>query len=303
MSGGPFHQNDKGGIMKNVCSRIGFGRPVAAVALAISMGFSGAAHAVIDYGNTIESITTTSTHGDDGHGTSYSSTTATVVDHAGVFDSSTGLTWIKATSLEEGQAQGYRPATASEFGALLLDKGWTATPGSEGEWSLTAGLTYSTSSGYSGWGTGSYASTQVLNRASVTFAEDASLDIPVEYHQPIKLSVTLGWLDGGAGNQVGGWFDRMDSRTSCSRPSCYTTTQYSHDAVVADLRSLQSGAYESANHSTGSNWSAALGGLPQTEQGPTLMYFMVAVPEPGTQALMGLGLAGLLLVARRRPGI
>jgi hypothetical protein len=290
----PHSSNHSGGIMTNNRSNMAFVRQVVAAALAVTMGFSGNAHAVIDFGNTIESVTINTTH-PGLSGQSDFRTTATFDTHSGVFDTTTGLQWIRATTLQEGQAQGFRLATTSEFRALMLDKGWAAA-GVTDQWTFTGGFSYEEATLSTAFGRSSSSSTSVENLASVSFKRDA-----VAFAPHITLSVTLGLLDSGGQSQVGALFDNewgfTNSGGSGSGNWSTETHRYTHDAVLANLSDLESGVYDSSSHATGGNWSGALGGLPQS----SVMYFMVAnVPEPSSCALISLGLAGGAIMARRR---
>lgn len=262
---------------------------VLAMAFGVSAcGLTGVAHAAIDYGNTIESVTTSTSSWSGQYGSSGSETTAKIDTHAGVFDAQTGLQWIKSTTLDEGQALGYRLATADEFRTFLSDKGWTAKPGVADQWALTSGFSYSTSSSNSSPGASSGSSSSVTNLASVSFAPDASASTS-GYLGMATLSMSLGWLDNGAGGKLAGaWFDRQDFGGGCSggrNVYCSTVTAYKHDAAVAAFGDLPGGDY-----------AAVLANVTPS----AMSYYMVAsVPEPGTMALMGLGLAACLLVARR----
>jgi hypothetical protein len=182
--------------MTNNRSNMAFVRQVVAAALAVTMGFSGNAHAVIDFGNTIESVTINTTH-PGLSGQSDFRTTATFDTHSGVFDTTTGLQWIRATTLQEGQAQGFRLATTSEFRALMLDKGWAAA-GVTDQWTFTGGFSYEEATLSTAFGRSSSSSTSVENLASVSFKRDA-----VAFAPHITLSVTLGLLDSGGQSQVG----------------------------------------------------------------------------------------------------
>jgi hypothetical protein len=292
--------------MKKMSSRMGVVRPVAAAALAAAIGFSGEVQATIDRGWTIDSVTSvdfSSANANDGTQT-YGSIT-TLSQHEGVYDSLSGLNWIKASSLEEGQALGYRAATSSEFSSLMLDKSWTATPSSQGQWSLTTGFDYKDSRIVSSNYGGTYATTSsVTNLAPFSFSKDATVSLAEHMGEGTggtDVSVTLGLLDGGVGQQVAAWLDRDSHNQLCygsNRTSgCMSANVHVFSAVVADLQRLKSGAYDTASST---DWATTLATLPA---GQSPSYFMVAaIPEPGTQALMGLGLVGLLLLARHRRG-
>lgn len=273
----------------NQCSSRVLMRPLAAVALTMTLGFSGGAQAVIDYGQTIESVSP------DGPFQSW----GTVNRSSGVFDTTSGLQWIKATTLEEGTAQGFRLATADEFRSLMQNKGWASVSGLSDQWTLTSGYSYRRVDSY---GSSTYTFVE-SNFAPISFATDATTYVAGKKYFGGPLTVTLGLLEGGNGRQVGAMFDETDNlgASMCGRTGCQEDHQryYYHDAVIANLSDLQSGAYNSTSHATNSNWSNLMANLPKTEQEAAVMYFMVAaIPEPSSCILMALGLAGVGLVAR-----
>lgn len=247
----------------------------------------GVGHAAIDYGNTIESVTTSSSSWSGQYGTGGSATTANIDAHPGVWDAQTGLQWIKASTLEEGQALGYRLATADEFRTFLADKGWTAKPEVVDQWALTSGFTYSTSSSYSSPGASSGSSNSITNLASVSFTADAT----VTTAGYVDVSTSMGWLGNGTGGTlVGAWFDSKSTGGGCSggrNTYCSTATTYKHEAALASFADLSGGEF-----------AAVLANVKPS----AVSYYMVAsVPEPGTLSLMGVGMTGLLAVRRRRP--
>jgi hypothetical protein len=79
--------------MTNIRSNIAFVRPIVAAALAVTMGFSGVAHAAVERGLT---------------------------------DQVTGQSWIRATTVDEGLSLGYHAASTAEFSAYLTNGGFGA---------------------------------------------------------------------------------------------------------------------------------------------------------------------------------
>lgn len=267
---------------------------VLATFVALQAAMAGAAHAAIDVGNTIESVTTTTKEWGEWQHLLHSETTSTLVSHAGVLDQSLGLYWIKATSLEEGMAQGYRLATAAEFQSLLLDKGWTADDNLGKQWSLTSGLNYINSSiFYESHNLVSETSTRESNLANASFNADAT-GVGRPGWGSGTLSASLAWLDGGsAGLQLGAWLDnKFTYHIQGAAPQAIdsTVTQYTHTAAVDSLEALQG---------RGGNWAIVTGGVKSS----SLSYFMVSsVPEPSAAWTMGLGLLAVGAVSglRRR---
>lgn len=273
------------------------------VGLLAATGLSEGAQASIDVGSRIASVQMVTTTTQPAPMSSITTTSAVLDVRKSVIDDRTGLQWIKASTLAEGESQGYRAATAAEFRALLSDFGASAVTGKTDEWTLNNGLSYQEKVHTAGNMMSSDSTNTVSNLAPFSFQSDAYKST-WDQLSSTYLDVSMGWLQGAGGLQVGAVFD-FSTRTSnqCSGggsySSCFSGTSYKHDAVIANLTDLQTGVYDSAGHTTGSNWSGLLATMSQP--GQTMAYYMVAsVPEPGTGALMVAGLAGLVLAARRR---
>lgn len=274
------------------------------VGLLAATGLSGGAQASIDVGSRIASVQMVTTTTQPNPMSSITTTSAVLDVRHNVIDERTGLQWVKASSLAEGASQGYRAATVAEFRALLSDFGAGAVAGKTDEWTLNNGLSYQEKVHTSGNMMSSDSTNSVSNIAPFSFHADANKSTWDQLYGSTYLDVSMGWLQGAGGLQVGAVFDFSTSTSNqCSGggsySSCFSSTSYKHDAVIANLADLQSGMYDSASHSTGSNWSGLLATMSQPNQ--NMMYYMVAaVPEPGSIWMMSVGALAVCGVARRR---
>lgn len=269
----------------------------ASVLLAASGLFSNA-QAAIDYGQTIDSVSVTSSteyvpyRPSDGYpGYTRITETPLIAKRAEVIDQQTGLQWIKASSLEEGQAIGYRAATADEFRSLLSSNNWTVNPEAANQWTQSSGLDYRTRSTYSTLGSSSATYTTVSNMPSISFEYDAfgSTWIP---EQSTVYKVSLGLLDDGVGGVLTGALYTQNRTSSSFQPSASGTstssssTSYTNTAALAPFADLPTGAFAS--------------GMSQVNPSALSYYMVASVPEPSTWGLMLLGLAGAVVATRQR---
>lgn len=249
--------------------------------LSLALLLSGPVHAYIDYGAT--------------NGV------------RGVTDTVSGLTWVVTGSLEEGAAAGFRAASTDEFRQFLADSNWVKATGAGEQYSLNTGTT--TSDGKGG---------QLINAPAITFDLlqhlhgygqniNPNLMTPYLYGDPA-------FLDGGATGQAGFLVSEQiyGSYTSGGRlGGTVNTTTFVNAALIGNIDQAKQGVYNtSLIHwsdlvmNTGALKSNASQDDPSAwmyHPWPTRYFMVASVPEPGTSALMGLGLAiGGLTLRRRR---
>lgn len=192
-------------------------------------------------------------------------------------DATTGTNWIKATTLAEGQAQGFRAATTDEFSAYLTHGGFGAPSATQEFFSRTV------LSPRMGFATDTYVPPSMI----------------YEYAGP---GVTLGLLDGKT-TQVGAIMSTTGRQQSPCYPGdysyqCYSTI-YVNEAAFGSLSEMEAGQHDRYSYGVGGDWKGALSNLKQPDGGYKLSYFMVSVPEPSTWMMLSLGLVGAGLARRR----
>lgn len=226
---------------------------------------------------------------------------------AGVTDSATGLTWVVASSLDEGAAAGFRAASTNEFRQFLTDKNWVKAAGAGEQYSLSTGTT--TPDGRGG---------QKINAPVVTFNLlqhlhgygqniDPTLMTPYLYGDPV-------FLDGGSTGQAGFLVSEQiygSYYTGGRTGSTVNTTTFVNAALIGNVAQAKQGVYDTSLI----HWSNLMINTGELKSGasqddpsawmyhvwPTPYFMVASVPEPETSAMLGLGLVlGGLLMRRRR---
>jgi hypothetical protein len=225
----------------------------ACAALVLSM--SGHAYAAIDRGYMINGVSKSSEVIPTGPISQRDEIdTVSPITVSGVRDEATGLTWIKADSLAEGQAQGYRAATSAEFSAFLAHNGRPSTEGNTAVYDLTTGFDLSKST--KKITSGSYIANleRQVNVSNISFPADSAFTyvgaartttdfsdgVAVTRIWDDSISSSLGWLDGTAGGNVGAFFVKTSQSNLYEKPngSIYYTANtddktYTNKAFVA----------------------------------------------------------------------
>jgi hypothetical protein len=199
-------------------------------------------------------------------------------------DSDTQLQWVKTTEVTARQAEGFRIATVSQAQELALHSGFAA----DGTFRLNEGAT----------------ATGIL-----AFGVDAQ---GVQDGNPAvayRLGLLVSNADQAAANQVISIRSSYNSPSiDPSRPNGYFPASYSFSTTIGAPSSISASLYsfQRLAQSADGTWYVSPGSyttydatLGTTVQVPTLTTpvstFMVrSVPEPGTWALMALGLVGML---------
>jgi len=197
----------------------------------------------------------------------------------GAVDPTTGQQWIKASTLAEGEAQGYRAATTAEFSGYLTHGGFGLPSETQEFFSRTV-------------------KTPLMGFVADTYVAPS---MPYEYSGP---GVVMGLLDGSA-EQVGAMMNtsgrQLDYCPGSDYYGCYKSIPV-NEAAYGKLSEFAAGQHDRYAYGVGGDWAGALNNLKQAGGGSyPLSYFMLsAVPEPATYALMGMGLFLLAGVARKR---
>jgi PEP-CTERM motif len=196
----------------------------------------------------------------------------------GINDPVTGTPWIKASTLEEGLAQGFRLATPQEFSDYLGHGGFGVPSATQEFFTRTA-------------------SRSLMGFASDTYVPPA---MPGQYGGP---SVAFGRLAGGV-DQLGAIMatsgSQLDFCPGSNAYNCYKTI-YVNEAAFGELSAMAAGQHDRYAYGSGGDWAGALKNLKQADGSYKLGYFMISsVPEPRSWMLMGLGLLAISAAGRAR---
>lgn len=259
-------------------------RPLMFAVLAAS-ALMGEANASIDIGTTATIVYDPATH------------QASTNTQAGVFDAQSGLQWIKATTLAEGEAMGFRAATSAEFSAFLSHEGWVKRTGTDAVYRVPA-------------------QPPIFTAYSLpAFGSDAHMYNGANFPERLNFDASIGWLNGVAGGDVGALFTTVLSNSmpvfnGRSNPVSSIPDEYTRDALLADVKGLAGGAYDSFAPYSQNPWSRFLSTDPASytlspvsriDGQVALSYFMVAaIPEPGSIWMMLMGGMAVSGVASRR---
>lgn len=196
---------------------------------------------------------------------------------AGLTDPVTGQSWVRATTVQEGLDAGFVVATSADFSAYLKHGGFGGPDANQEFWTRTSAAPL------------------------MGFQADAYVNtsMPYEYSNP---TVALGWLNGN-NNSLGAMLYTTGRQQSACPGSysygCYSTI-YVNEAAFGSLGEFLAGQHDRYSYATNGDWKSALGKVAQGDGTYKAGYFMLkAVPEPGTWALMGLGLVALAWGTKR----
>lgn len=190
---------------------------------------------------------------------------ATAAAQADYTDAVTGLTWTKQTTIAEGEAFGFRAATTDDFKALMANIRMTDS----------SGTGFYTAGWYNPGGPGAAFESFFNERSQYSYSRSSGSTASTMSFESATMS--SGWLDGVTHGMI--------AATASTYGSDRSGAGKGYNAALKPWSAVEAGALF-PDHLT-----VAL---------RTNYFYMVSVPESGSAAMMGLGMAALFCVSARR---
>lgn len=211
-------------------------------------------------------------------------------------DPVTGEVWRLFDNAADGTQLGFRAATTDDFRKLLGDANWDARDSSLTTYDLTKGLNTSSYDGQT------YFSENNIPNLSFGTAR------PMGPIYPWPNTSMAGWLQGPQGDKSAGfieWWQSGASGCNSSRTGCssyYSFLKNTNSAEIATEAELGTKFAPGALPTYfGVDRYNPLAGFRNAAGDITMGTYMIAapVPEPSTQAFLGMGLLAVVLCAKR----